>query len=239
MNILCIDTSTPICRIAISITRENTAGFSFVEQEIASHSQVILEAIQQCLLSSSVSLEDIDLVTVSRGPGSFTGIRVGIAAAQAFAYGLNLPVIGVSSMAILARAAVNSIQRFDHSNKNFYLLCANDARMSQLYYALFNGKKLDQPVIEESVGNIDAMAAEIKLHLQSKAQILVAGNANDLIRKDLEKNNIKWLESLSSEQLLKAMVDIAKRVYEHDKLDRCKNRFDQLQPLYVRNNVVS
>ncbi|ELL64625.1 hypothetical protein SEE22704_08113, partial [Salmonella enterica subsp. enterica serovar Enteritidis str. 22704] len=84
--------------------------------------------VQEILAASGVSLNEIDALAFGRGPGSFTGVRIGIGIAQGLALGANLPMIGVSTLATMAQGA----WRKTGATR---VLAAIDARMGEVYWA--------------------------------------------------------------------------------------------------------
>jgi tRNA threonylcarbamoyladenosine biosynthesis protein TsaB len=102
MNILTIDTAGPVTALAVS-TEERLIGESFLHTE-RQHSERLLPLIEQLLAACGLRPADLGLIGAARGPGSFTGIRVGIATAQGMAQALNIPALGLGTLDILSWA---------------------------------------------------------------------------------------------------------------------------------------
>lgn len=100
MKILSITTSSIVCGVAILENEEIIKEIN-IENGLT-HSETLMPIIKSTLEEANISLKDIDLLVVDRGPGSFTGIRIGIATAKAFADALNIKPIGVNSLEGLA-----------------------------------------------------------------------------------------------------------------------------------------
>lgn len=100
MRILAIDTATEACSVALWNDGNITSHFELCPRE---HTQRILPLVQDILTAGNVTLTDIDALAFGRGPGSFTGVRIGIGIAQGLALGANLPMIGVSTLATMAQ----------------------------------------------------------------------------------------------------------------------------------------
>ncbi len=100
MKILSITTSSPVCGVAI-LENEEIIKETNLENGLT-HSETLMPIIKSTLEEANISLKDIDLLVVDRGPGSFTGIRIGIATAKALADALNIKTIGVNSLEGLA-----------------------------------------------------------------------------------------------------------------------------------------
>lgn len=100
MRILAIDTATEACSVALWNDGTVNAHFELCPRE---HTQRILPMVQDILTTSGTSLSDIDALAYGRGPGSFTGVRIGIGIAQGLALGAALPMIGVSTLMTMAQ----------------------------------------------------------------------------------------------------------------------------------------
>lgn len=125
MRILAIDTATEACSVALSDNGSTHAHFELCPRE---HTQRILPMVQDILTAGGLSLEQLDVLAFGRGPGSFTGVRIGIGIAQGLALGANLPLTGVSTLATMAQGA----WRKTGATR---VLAAIDARMGEVYWA--------------------------------------------------------------------------------------------------------
>ena len=128
MKILAIDTTTELCSAALSV---DGASISREQLDPTGHSRLILDMVQSLLAEAQCSLSDLDALACDVGPGSFTGLRIGVGVAQGLAFGADLPVVPVTSLAALA-------QRIHHDGLVF---TAIDARMGELYWAIFERSK--------------------------------------------------------------------------------------------------
>lgn len=100
MKILSIDTSSKNALVAITENEERIVELNNEEEK--THSQKLMPMIDQAFQKSNLSLNDIELIVCCLGPGSFTGVRIGIATAKAFADSKGIPVVGVNSLEVLA-----------------------------------------------------------------------------------------------------------------------------------------
>ena len=100
MKILSIDTSSKICSVAV--LEDTILLKEYSQNNGLTHSETLMPIIKEVLSLLNLKLSDIDLIVCDKGPGSFTGIRIGIATAKAFADSLNIPVSGVTSLEALA-----------------------------------------------------------------------------------------------------------------------------------------
>lgn len=125
MRILAIDTATEACSVALELDDNTLNQFELCPRE---HTQRILPMVRDILNQGGVNLSDIEVLAFGRGPGSFTGVRIGIGIAQGLALGAQLPVIGISTLATMAQGA------FRKSGAT-RVLAAIDARMGEVYWA--------------------------------------------------------------------------------------------------------
>ncbi|MDY0886231.1 tRNA (adenosine(37)-N6)-threonylcarbamoyltransferase complex dimerization subunit type 1 TsaB [Kosakonia sp. CFBP8986] len=125
MRILAIDTATEACSVALWNDGTTFAHFELCPRE---HTQRILPLVRAALADAEVKLTDLDALAFGRGPGSFTGVRIGIGIAQGLALGAELPMIGVSTLATMAQGA----WRKTGATR---VLAAIDARMGEVYWA--------------------------------------------------------------------------------------------------------
>lgn len=137
---LAIDASGQYCSAAI------TKGWTLAGEQIVSgtqnHSELILLIIDELVNSTGISLSDIDLVAVTKGPGSFTGVRTGISTAQGLAFSLDKILVGVSTLEVLA---------FQSGIDSGYVCPMIDARKKQVYTGLY--KVSDHNVMNKEIGD--------------------------------------------------------------------------------------
>lgn len=145
MRLLAIETATEACSVAVHHDGNVEERFEVVHQQ---HSARILPMVQQALAASGLVLSQLDAIAFSRGPGSFTGLRIGAGVAQGLAFGADLPVVPISSLAALAQG--QDAPR---------VFAALDARMAQVYYGAYerHGAQVT-PVGVEAVAFPEAVA---------------------------------------------------------------------------------
>ncbi|HEX7381415.1 MAG TPA: tRNA (adenosine(37)-N6)-threonylcarbamoyltransferase complex dimerization subunit type 1 TsaB [Nevskiaceae bacterium] len=125
MRCLAIDSSTEVCSVALEIDGRRRQR---IETETRQHSQRLPYMVQELLAEAGVALQGLDRLICCVGPGGFAGVRVGVAYAKGLAFGLDIPVAPVSSLALLAQQAVGEQPGAD-------VVTALDARMQEVYVA--------------------------------------------------------------------------------------------------------
>ena len=129
MKILALETSAKAVSAAVS--EEGKILASGYQDTGLTHSRTLMPIVEHILKNTGLTMADMDAVAVAAGPGSFTGIRIGVAAAKGLAFGADKPTIGVSTLAAMARSVAFS---------DGLVICAMDARRKQIYNALFEAK---------------------------------------------------------------------------------------------------
>ncbi|MDB3887418.1 tRNA (adenosine(37)-N6)-threonylcarbamoyltransferase complex dimerization subunit type 1 TsaB [bacterium] len=127
--ILGVETATKVCSVAIT---SNNKVLAFKEEgEEFSHAEKLNSFVQETLKEAGVSLKDIDAFAVSKGPGSYTGLRIGVSTVKGFCYALNKPLISVDTL--------QSLCLHPKVKENNGLFCPMiDARRMEVYTAIYN-----------------------------------------------------------------------------------------------------
>ena len=135
--ILNIDTATDIAHISLS--KSGVILDSDINTDQKEHGSFLQPSIQKLLKNNSIAIESIDAVAISTGPGSYTGLRVGMASAKGICFALQKPLIAVNSLEIIACAAIlENSDKIDLSNS---LICPMiDARRMEVFTALYTQK---------------------------------------------------------------------------------------------------
>ena len=150
ITLLALDTSTEACSVALWHKGEKTHLDELAQR---THTKRILPMVDELLANSGINLKQVDALAFGRGPGSFTGVRVGSGIAQGLAFGADLPVIAVSNLTAMVQAAFEL-----HQAEN--VAAAIDARMNEVYFSQVKREKVRSefgeffqwsPVIEEQV----------------------------------------------------------------------------------------
>ena len=129
MKILALETSAKA--VSAAVTEDGKVLASGYQDTGLTHSRTLMPIVEGILKNTGLTMADIGAVAVAAGPGSFTGIRIGVSAAKGLAFAADKPAIGVSTLAAMARNAAFA---------GGLIVCAMDARRNQIYNALFEAK---------------------------------------------------------------------------------------------------
>jgi tRNA threonylcarbamoyladenosine biosynthesis protein TsaB len=135
--ILLLESSTEVCSVALT---KNGSLLDFEEnQEGLSHSELLTSYVETILKRNNLKAKDIDAFGVSKGPGSYTGLRIGVSAAKGLCYASNKPLIAVSTFDAMVWYILQNPQEFNLNLKGNILLCPMiDARRMEVYFAIYN-----------------------------------------------------------------------------------------------------
>lgn len=150
--ILNLETSTKVCSVSLSKGSE-IIGWK-EESEGRNHATLLTVFIDEILKESDIETEDLDAIAVSKGPGSYTGLRIGVSAAKGMAYALSIPLISVNTLKMMASGYLQENKKLNLEND--LLICSMiDARRMEVYSALYNTKlnefrKIEAEIIDEN-----------------------------------------------------------------------------------------
>ena len=151
MNILAIETATEYCSVAL---QSGTGILSRRQHAPRQHASLLLPWVEQLLAEAGLTLGQLDAIAYGRGPGSFTSLRLGIGVVQGLAFGADIGVHGVSSLAALA-------QSWSAAITGQVLLVATDARMKEVFTGLFEAGA--DGLVAETTGETVCSPGEIEL----------------------------------------------------------------------------
>ena len=179
--IISIETSTPVCSIAIHHDGQLLAQ-ELIQKE-QSHSSTLNPAIDHLLSMCDLRLNDISAVAISKGPGSYTGLRIGTSTAKGLCYAMDIPLIAINTLEAMA----HNVSRFNVSEA---MLCPMlDARRMEVYAMLFDSNlnvlEETKPVILDNDSYHD--------HLKSK-EIMFFGNGASKVKKVIDNSNARIIE---------------------------------------------
>jgi tRNA threonylcarbamoyladenosine biosynthesis protein TsaB len=198
--ILCIETATGVCSVALC---DDNSVVSVLEAPAGmSHSSSLTVIIRQLLRGASLTARQLDAVSVSKGPGSYTGLRIGVSVAKGIAYGAGIPLIGINTLTAMCHGYLTANPLPEGSST---LLCPMiDARRMEVYNALFTS---DGKMIQETSADI-ITGSSYSDRLKSE-KIIFFGNGAGKCRSAITGANAVFDEgfSLSASYLHKPSVN--------------------------------
>jgi tRNA threonylcarbamoyladenosine biosynthesis protein TsaB len=224
MKLLAIDSSTQACSVAILIDGELSERFELAPR---AHTQRLLPMVDQLLVDAGIQLNQLDAIGFGCGPGSFTGLRICTGAVQGLAFGADLPVVPVSTLAALAQTG------FDGGTlaTDELAFSALDARMDEIYWGIY----------QYADGLVEEMVAD---QLSSPENLLLPKSLNQSVSLVGLGDGCNYAERIASYNFLShtdpsilpkasAVVRLAQRDFERGGYISA----DMARPVYLRNEV--
>ncbi|MBB6523726.1 tRNA (adenosine(37)-N6)-threonylcarbamoyltransferase complex dimerization subunit type 1 TsaB [Pseudoteredinibacter isoporae] len=174
--ILSLDTASDYCSVAIVDTRQQTSLAELDIRELRrqaprQHTQLLLPMVDELLQQEAVDRHELNAIAFGAGPGSFTGLRISFAVVQGLAYGLQIPVLPISTLAAMGSAMAQSNLpdiNAQAEKKSVFLSCL-DARMNQVYWGAYShdGEKL-LALQDDALDNPDIAAEKMQQLIESQ-----------------------------------------------------------------------
>ncbi|WP_282065894.1 tRNA (adenosine(37)-N6)-threonylcarbamoyltransferase complex dimerization subunit type 1 TsaB [Vibrio rotiferianus] len=221
-KILAIDTATENCSVALLVGDKVISRSEVAPRD---HTKKVLPMVDELLKEAGLTLQELDALAFGRGPGSFTGVRIGIGIAQGLAFGADLPMIGVSTLAAMAQGSYRQHGATD-------VAVAIDARMSEVYWARYTRQENGEWV------GVDAECVIPPARLAEEAQAdnntwTTAGTGWDAYQDELAKLP---LNLTAGEVLYPDSQDIV--ILAKQELEKGNTvPVEESSPVYLRDNV--
>ena len=185
------------------------------------HSETLLPIIQMAMQITGITPAKVGLYAVAAGPGSFTGLRIGMAAVKGIAMVNNTPCIAVSSLESMARSV--------YIPEESVIISATDARRGEVYYAVYkNTKEGLLSICEETSGHPEGISKTLK---SNKSLIFIIGDGAQICYNELAKDFAVTV--LPESQLQGRAIGVAKAALNEYKLNGAVTA-EQLEPSYLR-----
>lgn len=190
MQTLAVDTSANLCAACVHDSERDVVVGRAVEDIGRGHAERLFAIIEQALDEASLSFDDLDRLAVCVGPGSFTGVRVGVSAARGLALALSLPVVGVTSLEALAVDAPRGEP----------LLVALDARRGEVYTQAFdrNGRAEGEAAVLSIEAACEAVQQSGAVLAGSGAPLLIAAGARSRIVSDASTPDVAAIARIAA-----------------------------------------
>jgi len=177
--ILNIETATKNCSVSLSKSGK-TIFFKEHADQGYSHAEKLHVFIDEVIKECQINISEINAVAVSKGPGSYTGLRIGVSAAKGLCYALNIPLIAVDTLEILA----NQVQK-----KDGLIVPMLDARRMEVYSAIFNNDL-------EKISETKAEILSTESYDEINEKIYFVGDCQEKCQTVLTKNNFEFLPEI-------------------------------------------
>jgi tRNA threonylcarbamoyladenosine biosynthesis protein TsaB len=224
--IICLETATNICSVALC---DGIRVISLLESdELKSHASQLTVYIDKILKEHHLSAGDLNAVAVSKGPGSYTGLRIGVSVAKGIAYGASIPLIGIETTLAMSWG-IKASRFFNESTDRETLFCPMlDARRMEVYYAIYDssGKKIKD--ISAEVINKESFSA-----FPESQKIIFFGDGALKCKEVINRNNAIFADDFKMSA--SHMLNPVNEAYND-------NRFEDVayfEPFYLKDFITS
>lgn len=220
INLLAVETSTEACSAAILTQGKILEKYQLAER---CHNKLILAMINELLIDAGSNKSTLDAIAFGRGPGSFTGVRIACGVAQGISFALDIPVLAISSLAILAQ---------QHVTKYNQICVAIDARMSEVYWGLYKANTAGLVYLHGE----EMVSPPNKVSPPKQGEWFGIGSGWDRYQPQLSQILGKYYAGYESNHFPRAsaMLPLAKAAYENGELLPS----EKATPVYIRNKIV-
>ena len=217
MKILSIDTSTMISSCSVMVDGIIVGDYN-VNQELT-HSETLVPMIKELLKNLNISLSEIDLYAVGKGPGSFTGLRIGMTIAKTFAQINNKNIVGISTLEAMANQLMT----------DKLIVPILDARGGRVYYGIYKTNNNNTTIIEKD--NLIYFDELLMMLVNLKEDIIFVGEINEVFKEKILLYSNCYLAPTSLNNCIgRSLCDIASKV----KIDDLNGNYLNLKPEYIR-----
>lgn len=220
--ILCLETATTVCSVALCCDGKVVAFKESHEKN--AHSSLLTVFIEDVLKEASIGYDTLSAIAVSKGPGSYTGLRIGVSTAKGLCYALDVPLIGVSTLHAMAYGMADQASKKPGSNMLFCPMI--DARRMEVYTALFDIEMKEKESVEAVI--IDHKSFE--KYLQDNF-IVFGGDGALKCKEVITSENALFSDKFSASA--KYLSDISYQAYN-------KKRFEDIayfEPFYLKEFI--
>lgn len=181
--ILNIDTSSQICSVALAKDGETVVGLESADK--MDHARTLAPFVDQCLDYVRQQKEKLDAIAVAYGPGSYTGLRIGLSLAKGLCFGFDIPLITISSLKVMAVRAIFSDPNFEGDETIAAMI---DARRMEVYAGIFNSAL--NLILPEKAVILDENSFK---DLEEKRKVIFIGDGVEKFRPLYKGKNAEWI----------------------------------------------
>jgi len=228
-RILNIETSTTVCSVCISKNGEVEAFKETREEK--SHAKKLTIFIDQLLKEQNYTFDDIDAVAISKGPGSYTGLRIGVSTAKGLCYAKEIPLIAVNTLQAMAQGISQKIRegkvKIEEIEKTI-LVPMIDARRMEVYSAFFNPQGEFVREVKAEIITEDSYQ-----DILSKQKMIFFGDGSEKITDVVQNKNAVFLKDINPSATY--MVKLANEAFQNQKFEDVA----YFEPFYLKDFVAT
>lgn len=227
--ILNIETSTRVCSVCIA--REGKLIGIKESEEEKSHAKKLTGFIDELLKEHGYTYKDLDAIAVNKGPGSYTGLRIGVSTAKGLCYATGLPLIAINTLQSMAFGIIKEVQakslRIDDF-ENVLLVPMIDARRMEVYSAFFNSDGDFERDVKAEIIDEDSYQEILK-----SRKMLFFGDGSEKIHETVNHENAVFIESIQPSS--KNMIELSEKSFKNKNFEDVA----YFEPFYLKDFVAT
>lgn len=191
-SILCIETSTEVCSVALAV------GGNVLEQledkSGKNHAQLLTSFVENIIKSKNIFFSSLDAIAVSGGPGSYTGLRIGVSTAKGLCYASDLPLIAIPSLESMAHHVITNPYIFGYKKNDSLLYCPMiDARRMEVFDTVYNNQLIKVRELQADIIDHLTFSSILQDH-----KILFFGNGSEKCKTIIQHPNALFLDGITT-----------------------------------------
>ncbi len=227
--IINIETATNVCSVAIA---NNGELISFRESLTdKSHSALLGVFVEEILKENKIPVSQLDAIAVSKGPGSYTGLRIGVSTAKGLCYGGNIPLISLNTLKIMTFGLINNhfLNKISFTSTDNILLCpVIDARRLEVFTAIYD--HLNNTIEDTNAKIIKSTSYEKYL---KKKKLIFFGTGANKCSKIIENKNAIFIENFNTSA--RYMISLSEEAYNKKKFENVA----YFEPYYLKDFIAT
>jgi tRNA threonylcarbamoyladenosine biosynthesis protein TsaB len=224
--IICLETSTPVCSVALCDTNGIVALKESSEDK--SHASRLTVFIEELLAGVGIRAKDLEAIIVSKGPGSYTGLRIGVSTAKGIAYAASIPLIGIETTISMFHGIDETTRKKYRLENNSLFVPMLDARRMEVYYSILTSDGKTKKEITAEIIDERSFA-----DIPDNIRILIFGDGASKCRQVLKRENIVFADEfrISAAYMYKpAFKSLRERKFED---------IAYFEPFYLKDFITS
>lgn len=218
-RILLIETSTSV--LSVALAQDGTVAHERVCTQPRMQASLTAPLVKEVLDQAGLSVKDCDAVCVSSGPGSYTGLRVGVSTAKGLAFGAGIPLIAIGTLDILVAGAL------EESAPKGHLVPMIDARRMEVYTAVYSGEGQRLTEVESKIIGPESFADEL-----AKGEVLFVGDGALKCKDVITHPNARFQEAFP---LARHMAKLAQKAFDEEKFENLA----YFEPFYLKDFIAT
>jgi tRNA threonylcarbamoyladenosine biosynthesis protein TsaB len=224
--VLCIETATNLCSVALC----NSTGVISVKEssDSKSHASMLTVLIGEILKENDIKVKDLEAVAVGKGPGSYTGLRIGVSVAKGMAFAASIPLIGVETTVSMYWGMEGRIEEITGDRPNTLLCPMLDARRMEVYYAIYDPEAV---IVKEIAAEV--ISENTFADLPASKKIILFGDGAAKCKEMIKRKNVYFADDFRI-----SASHMQKPVY-HSVNERHFEDVAYFEPFYLKDFITS